>query len=141
MVDALAPAEGERILDIGCGDGVLTETIVATGASVVGIDASASMVAAAVARGIDARLADARRLNFREEFDAAFSNAALHWMPEIDTVLAGVHDALVPGGRFVGELGGHGNVAAIATAIRAVLRAARPRRALALVLPDRARVP
>jgi len=123
VVEALAPAEGERILDIGCGDGVLTETIAASGASVVGVDASEAMVAAALARGIDARVADAQRLPFREEFDAAFSNAALHWMPAIDPVLTGVHQALVPGGRFVGELGGHGNVAAIATAIRSVLRA------------------
>jgi len=123
VVDALAPAEGERILDVGCGDGVLTEIIAASGAHVVGVDQSPAMVRAAVARGLDARVADARRLPFEAEFDAAFSNAALHWIPEIDAVLASVQRALVAGGRFVGELGGHGNVAAIATAIRAVLRA------------------
>jgi SAM-dependent methyltransferase len=114
----LDPRPGERILDLGCGDGVLTERIVAAGAVVIGVDASAEMIAAARARGLDARLADGQALDFAAEFDAIFSNAALHWMPDAAAVAAGVHRALKPGGRFVGELGGAGNVAILRQGIR-----------------------
>ena len=117
----LDPKHGERILDVGCGEGSLTSRIVAAGASVVGIDVSEEMIAAAKARGLDARLIDAERLPFDGEFDAVFSNAALHWVRDHDAMLAGVHRALKPGGRFVAEFGGHGNIAAIQVAIRSVL--------------------
>jgi trans-aconitate methyltransferase len=117
----LNPRAGERILDVGCGEGSLTERLVAAGATVVGVDASEEMVAAARARGLDARMIDAERLPFEREFDAVFSNAALHWVRDHDAMLAGVRRALKPGGRFVAEFGGHGNVAAIQVAIRSVL--------------------
>lgn len=110
---------GERILDLGCGDGALTLKIAAAGASVMGVDSSASMVAAAQAQGIDARLSSAEELGFDREFDAVFSNAALHWMRDQDAVLASVHRALKSGGRFVAEMGGHGNIAAIQVALSA----------------------
>jgi trans-aconitate methyltransferase len=119
----LNPQPGERILDLGCGEGTLTAQIAAAGSTVVGIDASPEMIAAAVARGIDARLMDAEQLPYDREFDAVFSNAALHWVRDHDAMLEGVHRALRPGGRFVAEFGGHGNIAAIQTAIRAVLAA------------------
>lgn len=119
--ELLNPRPGERILDVGCGEGSLTEKIVAAGATVVGIDASREMVAAAKARGLDARLIDAEQLLFAREFDAVFSNAALHWVRDHDAMLAGVRRALKPGGRFVAEFGGHGNIAAIQIAIRSVL--------------------
>jgi SAM-dependent methyltransferase len=121
VLDLLGVQAGERILDLGCGDGVLTEKLVAAGAAVIGVDADPAMVAAAVARGLDARLGDGRRLAFGPEFDAVFSNAALHWLGEPAPVVAGVFRALKPGGRFVGEFGGHGNIAAIRVALRAVL--------------------
>lgn len=117
----LAPQLGEHILDLGCGDGVLTAKIVEAGARVVGIDGDAAMVAAARDKGVDARLMDARALAFTGEFDAVFTNAALHWVGSPAVVSAGVARALRPGGRYVGEFGGHGNIAAIRVAIRSVL--------------------
>lgn len=121
LLDMLAAQPGERILDIGCGDGVLTEQIASAGAQVTGIDLSDELLAAARARGLDVRSMDAQQLTFRAEFDAAFSNAALHWMPRPQDVLRGICAALKPNGRFIGELGGHGNVAAIYTALSMVL--------------------
>jgi trans-aconitate methyltransferase len=117
----LDPRAGERILDVGCGEGSLTERIAAAGATVVGIDTSEEMVSDSRARGLDARLMDAEHLQFEREFDAVFSNAALHWVRDHDAMLTGVYRALKPGGRFVAEFGGHGNIAAIQVAIRSVL--------------------
>jgi trans-aconitate methyltransferase len=122
LVDLLSPQPGERILDLACGDGVLTEKIIARGAEVVGVDGSPDMVAAARKRGIDARVVDAYHLDFAPEFDAVFSNAALHWMKrDPDAVIQGVRRALKPKGRFVAEMGGHGNVAAITVALCATI--------------------
>jgi SAM-dependent methyltransferase len=121
VVELLAPQPGERILDLGCGDGALTEKIAAFGCSVLGVDASSELLAAARSRGLDVQQADGERLAFGPEFDAVFSNAALHWMRRADAVIVGVKRALKPGGRFVGEFGGFGNVAAIRVALHAVL--------------------
>jgi len=122
VVELLAPEPGERILDLGCGDGALTAELTAHGVEVVGCDASAELLQAAAEKGLSTVLADGHALPFEAEFDAVFSNAALHWMTRPDEVIAGVVRALLPGGRFVGEFGGIGNVAAITTALRAVLR-------------------
>jgi trans-aconitate methyltransferase len=119
----LAPQPGERILDLGCGDGALTQKLAEAGAVVTGVDAAPDMIRAARARGLDAHVADGQALAFGPEFDAVFTNAALHWMPDGAAVIAGVFRALKPGGRFVGEFGGHGNVAAIVTALHAALTA------------------
>jgi SAM-dependent methyltransferase len=121
LLELLAPRPGERILDLGCGDGALTERVAALGCTVIGVDASPEMVAAARRRGLEAYVADGQDLRFMAEFDAVLSNAALHWMRDADAVLRGVRRALRPGGRFVGEFGGHGNVAAITVALVAVL--------------------
>jgi trans-aconitate methyltransferase len=123
LVEALQPKAGECILDLGCGDGFLTQRIAESGATMVGIDSSPQMIAAARERGVDARYASGEALPFDQEFDAVFSNAALHWMRDQDAVLDGVHRALKPGGRFVAECGGQGNIAAIRVALLAVLTA------------------
>jgi SAM-dependent methyltransferase len=117
----LDPQPGEAILDLGCGDGALTVKILEAGAKVVGVDASESMITAARARGLDAHVANGEALEFGPEFDAVFSNAALHWMLDGAAVAQGVHRALKPGGRFVGEMGGQGNVATLRAGIRAEL--------------------
>jgi trans-aconitate methyltransferase len=117
VLDLLAPRPGERILDLGCGDGVLTLALARLGCDVVGVDSSPEQIAAAQGLGLDARVGSGERLEFSNEFDAVFSNAALHWMKRADEVIQGVLAALKPGGRFVGELGGHGCVQKIRTAL------------------------
>src|SRR5690348_15480783 len=72
VLELLKPAPGERILDLGCGDGVLTEKIAASGATAVGVDGAPDMVNAAQGRGLDARLMDGMALRFEREFDAVF---------------------------------------------------------------------
>ena len=109
-LDLLDPQRGERILDIGCGDGALTRRIAERGAAVTGIDNSLEMIRAAHANGVDALVVDASDMHFDDEFDAAFSNAALHWMPQKEAVAAGIYRALKRGGRFAGEMGGEGNL-------------------------------
>lgn len=123
VVELLAPRPGERILDLGCGDGALTERLIALGCDVVGVDASPEQVAGARARGLACTVADGEHLRFVGEFDAVFSNAALHWMRRPDAVIAGVRRALKPGGRFVAEMGGHGCVATITAALAHALAA------------------
>ena len=122
VLELLAPRAGERILDLGCGDGALTIKLAATGCDIVGVDSSAPQVAAARRLGLDARVADGASLSFDTEFDAVFSNAAIHWMKPVDDVIAGVWRALRPGGRFVAEFGGHGCVETIKCALIDALR-------------------
>jgi SAM-dependent methyltransferase len=116
----LDPKPGELILDVGCGDGALTQRIAAAGASVIGLDSSPEMVEAARARGLDVFLADAETMDLERfgQFDAAFSNAALHWMLDPDAVASGMFGALKAGGRFVGEMGGEGNLALLRRGLR-----------------------
>lgn len=109
-LDLLDPKPGERILDVGCGDGTLTRQIIERGADVVGIDSSPELAAVAREAGIDVRVGDAARMAFMSEFDAAFSNAALHWMVDPQRVANAIFLALKPGGRFAGEMGGEGNL-------------------------------
>ena len=130
VVALLEPKAGEDILDLGCGDGALTEQLAATGAIVTGVDNSPTMLAAARqrnlhgARGFTVAHHDATALPYHHQFHAVFSNAALHWITGVSgqqAMLAGVHRTLRPGGRFVAEMGGHGNIAAIRTALQATL--------------------
>ena len=120
-LELLAPKPGERILDLGCGDGRLTLKIKEAGADVLGIDSSADLLLAAEARGLDVIQMDGQALALNRTFDAVFSNAALHWMQDADAVVRGVRSSLKPDGRFVGEFGGFGNVAAIVTGLLASL--------------------
>jgi SAM-dependent methyltransferase len=117
VVELLDPRPGERILDLGCGDGVLTVKLTAMGCSVVGVDGSGAQIEAARKLGLDTRLIDGERLSYDNEFDAVFSNAALHWMKNPEAVISGVWRALRPDGRFVAEFGGHGCVAKIKKAL------------------------
>ena len=121
VVALLAPSPGERILDVGCGDGRLTERLSKMGVAIVGVDASPAMVESARKRGLDARLMPAEELAFDSEFDAVFSNAALHWVLEPQKAVAGVYRALKPGGRFAAEFGGAGNVAQVCATLSAAL--------------------
>jgi trans-aconitate methyltransferase len=119
VVQMLSAQPGESILDLGCGDGALTAQIAESGAKVTGVDNSPAMLEAARVRGLNVEHHNADALPYRDQFDAVFSNAALHWLSEDKhpALLAGVHRALKPGGRFVAEMGGHGNIAAIRTAL------------------------
>lgn len=112
---------GERILDLGCGDGQLTTRIAATGAIVRGFDVSPQMAAAARSRGIEVDEGSAEHLPHADgSFDAVFSNAALHWMRDQDGMMTQVRRVLKPGGRFVAEMGCFGNLAAIRVTLMAV---------------------
>jgi trans-aconitate methyltransferase len=115
----LAPKPGERILDLGCGDGILTKKLVDLGCEVVAVDSSVPQVEAARKLGLNASVVGAEELPFNEEFDAVFSNAVLHWIKcaNTDAMLAGVHRSLKPRGRFVAECGGQGCVQKIRTAL------------------------
>src|SRR5215212_2675645 len=120
-LDLLDPQPGEHILDVGCGEGTLTQKIVERGATVVGIDNSISMIGAARARGLDARLMDAAELKFAEAFDAAFSNATLHWVLDKERAARAIWFALKNGGRFAGEMGGQDNLEVLREALDDVL--------------------
>jgi trans-aconitate methyltransferase len=120
LIELLAPQPGERVLDLGCGTGRLTARLAETGAAVVGIDSSEEMLAQARSAypHLDFVRADARAFAFAEPFDAVFSNAVLHWIKEPERIVRRVRNSLRPGGRFVAEFGGRGNVRAITDALR-----------------------
>ena len=120
LVELLNPQPGETILDLGCGDGLLTLELQQSGCSVIGVDSSPGMVESSKSRGIEAYVQDGHNLNYHHTFDAVFSNAALHWLTQPEKVIEGVHAALKPKGRFVAELGGHGNIAALLKAMAEV---------------------
>jgi SAM-dependent methyltransferase len=109
-LDLLDPQPEERILDVGCGEGTLTKRIIERGATVLGIDNSPEMIAAAREKGVDALLLPAEDMQFFSEFDAAFSNATLHWVLQKEQVARAIFRALKSGGRFAGEMGGEGNL-------------------------------
>lgn len=123
LLDLLSPREGERILDVGCGTGDLAYQIHQAGATVCGIDSSAAMIKHARLKypALTFQAIDAREMAFANQFDAVFSNAALHWMQPPDIVLKNIWSSLKPGGRFIAELGGKGNINSIMKAIAAAM--------------------
>ncbi|GAB4029149.1 class I SAM-dependent methyltransferase [Spirosoma jeollabukense] len=125
VLNWLEPQPGERILDLGCGTGELTARLAESGAEIIGLDASASMIAKSRQSfpKLTFQLGDARDFRTDQPFDAIFSNATLHWIQETEqlSLLTAVFKALRPGGRFVAELGGRGNVARILNALRQTL--------------------
>jgi trans-aconitate methyltransferase len=125
LLPLLNAQPGERILDLGCGTGHLTAEIAAAGAEVVGVDHSPDMIAQAQATypALTFMQADAADFAFDQPFDAVFSNATLHWIPTPEPVIACIWRALRPGGRFVAEFGGKGNVAPLINALFETLRA------------------
>ncbi|MBV9384931.1 MAG: methyltransferase domain-containing protein [Chroococcidiopsidaceae cyanobacterium CP_BM_ER_R8_30] len=118
-LELLLPQQGEYILDVGCGTGQLTQEIAARGVIAIGIDKAPTMIEQARKNYPNLRfeVADATRFHFKEPFDAVFSNATLHWINEPERVIASIWQTLKPGGRFVAEFGGKGNIRAITTAI------------------------
>jgi trans-aconitate methyltransferase len=125
LLDILSPQRGERILDLGCGTGHLTNKIADAGTVVIGIDNALTMIAQARKNypSLQFIVADGANFYFDEPFDAVFSNAALHWMKEPEPVIKCIWQVLKPGGRFVAEFGGRGNVQTIVTAINTAIEA------------------
>lgn len=125
-LELLSPQRGERILDLGCGTGQLTQEIAALGAIAIGIDKAPTMIEQARKNYPDLQfeVADAANFHFEELFDAVFSNATLHWIKEPERAISCIWQALKPGGRFVAEFGGKGNIRAIATAINNAIEVA-----------------
>jgi trans-aconitate methyltransferase len=123
LIELLAPQPDERILDVGCGTGHLTHRIAESGAEVIGLDRSSTMLAEARRNypPLELVAADATRFAFRAPFDAVFSNATLHWILDAERVVECVAVALRPGGRFVLEMGGRGNIAQFRTAVHEAL--------------------
>jgi trans-aconitate methyltransferase len=117
VLELLAPKRGEHILDVGCGDGVLTKKIADMGCHVVGLDSSADFIASARSLGLEVVEKSAYDLDFGPRFDAVFSNAALHWMKDADRAIGNIARALRPRGRFVAEMGGHNCVKTLLTAL------------------------
>ena len=124
VLDVLAPKPGERILDLGCGTGDLSQKIVECGAAVVGLDSSLDMIATARAKypAIEFMLGDATNFAFDDKFDAVFSNATLHWVKPPEAAIQCIANALKSGGRFVAEFGGAGNMANVTNAVQDALR-------------------
>jgi trans-aconitate methyltransferase len=130
LLNLLAPQPGEKILDLGCGTGQLTTKIAEAGAIALGIDADAAMIAQANTNYLNSELnlnlnfavADAASFKFDTAFDAVFSNAVLHWIPDADAVIRCIYQALKPGGRFVAEFGGKDNVKSITSALNEALQ-------------------
>ncbi|MEH1831382.1 MAG: methyltransferase domain-containing protein [Nostoc sp.] len=124
LLKLLNPQPGESILDLGCGTGQLTEKIAQAGAQVMGVDYASAMIEKARQNYPHIRfdVADARNFQVDKPLDAVFSNAVLHWVKQADSAIASIHQALKPGGRFVAEFGGKGNIEVIATALYSALK-------------------
>ena len=110
IIKLLNPQENEKILDLGCGDGTLAIEIEKSNAKVIAVDLSQDMVKRTKERGIESYLMNATELKFENEFNAVFSNLALHWVKDSKMVIKKVHTALKDNGRFIAEFGGYGDI-------------------------------
>ena len=119
LLEILNPQPNERILDLGCGTGQLTAKIAEAGAEVIGIDSAPEMIEKAQQNypELKFQIADAKNFQLSQPVDAVFSNATLHWIPEADEVIANINKSLKPGGHFIAEFGGKGNVESIVKAL------------------------
>lgn len=119
LIELLAPIKGEKILDLGCGTGDLANTLYNDGVNIIGVDKSANMIEQAIRKypQIEFRVQDAITLDYKDEFDAVFSNATLHWVQPANLALQGIYKSLKQGGRFIAEFGGKGNVEMITNEI------------------------
>jgi trans-aconitate methyltransferase len=127
VLDRLVLRGDETVLDAGCGTGNVTRLLHERlpDGHVIAVDAAPSMVEQARRNYPNLRFEVADAADFDlGRFDAVFSNAVLHWVPQPERVIASVRRALKPGGRFVAEFGGHGNVAALTTALLDAIAAA-----------------
>lgn len=124
LLALLGPKADECVLDIGCGTGDLTAQIAEAGATVVGIDQSQSMIQQAKEKysDIEFSVGDVRNLDYKDKFDAVFSNAVLHWVQPPEDAIKSIYASLKPGGRFVTEFGGQGNVQSVIEAVHAAFQ-------------------
>lgn len=115
VVELLSPKSGEKVLDLACGTGNLVPEITQHGATVIGMDLSVEMIDTAKKKypDIEFIVGNAEDFVLDQQVDAVFSNSALHWMTKPERVIDCVWRALKPGGRFVAEFGGRGNIATI----------------------------
>jgi len=123
----------ERVLDAGCGSGRITEMLLERlpRGAVVAVDSSPSMVAAAQARlaaagspyagRLEVRCSDLLELELGQPLDAVLSTATFHWIADHERLFARIHAALKPGGRFVAQCGGEGNIDELRGKAREVL--------------------
>lgn len=120
LIGWLQPKAGERILDVGCGTGELTNELSKSEATIVGMDASEQMINKAKQQfpQIQFFVKDATNFSFDELFDAALSNATLHWINDQLEALQCINKSLKKGGRFVFEMGGKHNIESIHNAVR-----------------------
>ncbi len=123
ILSYLNPLRGETILDLGCGTGDLTNEIALSGAEVIGVDSSAEMIQAAKLKfpQIQFYQMDALKLKFNIQFDAIFSNAVLHWIPQKEAVIERMYSLLKENGRIALEFGGRGNIQQMHTALKNIL--------------------
>lgn len=127
LIEQLRLNGDERILDLGCGDGVITAELAALvpKGSVLGIDASQGMLDEAGRyrlKNLAFRKMDMRELKFENVFDLVFSNAALHWVQNHEPLLSGVYHALSPQGSIAFNFAGRGTCQNFFQVIRSVMQ-------------------
>lgn len=123
MIDFVNIDKGQKILDLGCGTGVLTNELAKKGSAVTGTDLSKDMVHTAKANYPDLifQVEDGTKLPFIDEFDTVFSNAVFHWILNQDGLLNSIFNSLKDNGTLICEFGAKNNINQIQTAFEAAL--------------------